>query len=887
MADEGIDRGVVAAVAASAGGLALVVYAVGLDALGFPEAFLGGVILAWAAWLLHVDRRRREGVEGGGFLRRARSERTVLASMLALALVGGVSWIHGGRFHGGGRVLHDHELVHYGLGARWFEPLGHDGLYAALTLALVEDAPERAETLSLVKNLRTYDLEGLDAAVERGRGVRARFDDEGWEAFKADVRVLDARMQDRDWSTLLVDHGFNATPFWRMLAAPWTAAPLSGGALLAMALVDPVLLLLALLAVRRSFGRLEALLVAVVFFVNPFASFGFTGGAFLRLLWWSALLGAAAAWRSGRPVLAGSALAVATLDRVFPGLFVVPWVVAALRGRATPAGRDALRAVVAFGAAGLGLFGLTLATSGGLGAWEAFLANIQAHERFVYLNQIALRNLFLSDPISALASLVAFDEAAWTASRQAASEGTAGALTGLRLVLGAGLLAAMARAPGRTTGLALAAFLPFVLLYPANYYYLFLLVPLLALAEAPSLAIGLVALLALARFLAVPLGSPLAAESLHGLISWGLLGLTVGAIVRGAGLRWPGALGLAGAAVGAVVVGRVVAPAPSPGFTDHDLLPADVAPAPGLVAVSEPMRAFGQGWRGGHQLRLDPGASGGEATLRFDVGRGGPHRLKLVATRTPVFGDVSVALDGAPVALGLSLYDEGVALAQTATAVELEAGEHALTVAVRGADPRARGRLVGLDRIVAVPAWDKTPRAALDAVLGWIVAHPADGFDGGARGVADEVDLLVELALRDAAWRPRLAERLAALGPLVAALPTYERPPFQALAARAQAVVDGEDVPERPAGDPGRALSEALADGQRHGDVLAVAQVVHQAAASGDRTVAEAGVAWLVALQEPAGHLGPVAVRRTDPTRAGALAFARALVAAGVETGRG
>ena len=145
-----------------------------------------------------------------------------------------------------------------------------------------------------------------------------------------------------------------------------------------------------------AYGWTAALLGVIELCLVYGASFGWTGGAFLRYVWFAATLGAACLLHRARFAPAGALLALAAALRVFPALFAVPLGLKALlrtwRERRVP--REHLRFFTAFAGTGLALFLLTGLQARGLGAWGEFRLNMSKHMDTVSPNIVGLTPLF-------------------------------------------------------------------------------------------------------------------------------------------------------------------------------------------------------------------------------------------------------------------------------------------------------------------------------------------------------------------------------------------------------------------------------------------------------------------------------------------------------------
>ena len=149
------------------------------------------------------------------------------------------------------RYVHEHEVFHYFVGAKYFPELGYDRLYDCATAAEAEAGFVERIELRSQRDLRTNALVKGTDILERSADCRASFGAERWKAFVHDVSWFAAGRDVEDWHRVLRDHGFNATPTWIALAAPIArslpAADWSIGTIVAP--LDPLLLALAFAAV--------------------------------------------------------------------------------------------------------------------------------------------------------------------------------------------------------------------------------------------------------------------------------------------------------------------------------------------------------------------------------------------------------------------------------------------------------------------------------------------------------------------------------------------------------------------------------------------------------------------------------------------------------------
>jgi hypothetical protein len=136
------------------------------------------------------------------------------------------------------------------------------------------------------------------------------------------------------------------------------------------------------------------LLAAIHFCVLFGAGFGWTGGSFLRFLWFFAVIAAFAALARGRHAAAGALLALATMLRIFPAFFAAALLFKAVGDGLMHGGIEGghRRLFAAFSLTAVLLGTATLVFSGG-GAWADFGRNMALHRTTVSPNMVGLTGL--------------------------------------------------------------------------------------------------------------------------------------------------------------------------------------------------------------------------------------------------------------------------------------------------------------------------------------------------------------------------------------------------------------------------------------------------------------------------------------------------------------
>jgi hypothetical protein len=291
-------------------------------------------------------------------------------------------------------------------------------------------------------------------------------------------------MGDRGYLDSLTDHGGNATPVWIALAhlifAKTTA---TNNTLIITGLLDPLLLLIAFLAIWRTFGLRTTLVSMVVFGANDFYMFGSNWAfATLRHDWMVYLALGACALKREKWMLGGALLALSAMIRAFPAFALIGaampagwWIyehwrahgrppkLADLRAAQEPVLRVALGAIVC-----VAFFFLFSSALFSVGTWGEWLQKVSILDRDPHTNHVSLRGL--------------------VAGNDSMHINTLNARMPLFIALAAtfaGLIIAAARGKTPARAAMLGTLLIPIAFNPANYYIHFIFVlPLLALEKS-------------------------------------------------------------------------------------------------------------------------------------------------------------------------------------------------------------------------------------------------------------------------------------------------------------------------------------------------------------------------------------------------------------------
>ena len=346
------------------------------------------------------------------------SRRAVVGTLGVCAALAAASFANLGRAqfvdhnHGRPGYVHNYDMRVYYPVAKYFRELRFDGLYEASVAAYIDDDPSvSVESLGGVqlRDLRTHAMVRVSDVADRIDSVKYRFTPERWREFVTDMRYFRLNMGTHDYLGSMSDHGGNATPAWFAIAHVIFARTHAGNAtLLATALLDPLLLALAFIAIARTFGVRTMLVAIVVFGANDFYMFGTDWfGATLRHDWMAYLALGVCALKAQRFALGGALLGMSAMMRAFPLLALagvaipgVWWLAREIaRRRAIPGWKEIVREQrpllrAAAGAIAVAL-GMVLVSSilFSPGAWNGWLHKVSLLDSSPHVNHVSLRGL--------------------------------------------------------------------------------------------------------------------------------------------------------------------------------------------------------------------------------------------------------------------------------------------------------------------------------------------------------------------------------------------------------------------------------------------------------------------------------------------------------------
>jgi hypothetical protein len=224
-----------------------------------------------------------------------------------------------------GTYLNAYEFFHYYLGSKYQGELGSTRLYAAALVADDETGRKWNHSSGTIRDLATGGYVKADEVLKKREAVKQHFTTERWETFKKDVVWLKNRMVESRWAGVLRDKGYNGTPVWGMVVGTLFTNRVStdtDAGMMLLAMLDPLLILLAFASVAWAFGPRAALFMIVLLGTSYMMKWWHMKGALLRTDFAMCMLFCACFLKKRWYGTAGVFLAWAALSRIFPAVLL-------------------------------------------------------------------------------------------------------------------------------------------------------------------------------------------------------------------------------------------------------------------------------------------------------------------------------------------------------------------------------------------------------------------------------------------------------------------------------------------------------------------------------------------------------------------------------------
>lgn len=322
--------------------------------------------------------------------------RALRGALVIAALCTSLQYFYGQR--NDGQWLHRWDVYHQVFGAKYFAELGYFRTYEC-TWEIDQQSAKHFSNVEYMRDIATLEVRKVEDVVGE-RDCEQLFTPERREQFVGDIEAMWALEGQGMWKTLFGDKGFNGTPFHA-----WTLAQLLRGndldywSLIALASIDVLLMLMAFGVVARVWDIETAAIAALFWAANFPNNFGHMGGSLLRFDYIAMLIFALAAMKRDRWALAGVCVAWASMVRAFPAVFAIGLAIKAgaelIATRQLP--REYARFFLAYGAAILVMFGLSLTLTHGIDHWFEWIANIRTHTEHTRGFRVGFKHMFMLD----------------------------------------------------------------------------------------------------------------------------------------------------------------------------------------------------------------------------------------------------------------------------------------------------------------------------------------------------------------------------------------------------------------------------------------------------------------------------------------------------------
>lgn len=242
-----------------------------------------------------------------------------------ILIIGLFTQIRFGTLHNG-FFLHAHDCIHYQIGSKYFKEFGYNGIYAGITQGLKE-LNQSIPSILPPKTFRDLDNKTgihLNSTHPKTEEIKNRFTEQRWKQLKDDIMQWDKKYSP-DWSHLVRDAGYNPPPAWTIWGLSMNQIVTPKNSIL-YGVPDIIILIIIFYLLWANIGPRPTLypFAAMMFFPSgPYAPFDWIGGSLFRFLWVLWLTVGLIAYYKKQYRLAGFALALASLERIFPGAWLM------------------------------------------------------------------------------------------------------------------------------------------------------------------------------------------------------------------------------------------------------------------------------------------------------------------------------------------------------------------------------------------------------------------------------------------------------------------------------------------------------------------------------------------------------------------------------------
>mgnify|MGYP000331552817 CR=1 FL=1 len=167
--------------------------------------------------------------------------------------------------------INAYEFYHYYIGTKYAREVGYTNMYAASLVADKDTGMKWRDKSGTIRDLATGRHINHKTVLDNADKYRAMFSEKRWEEFKKDILYFKKNLVQYRWNGILKDKGYNGTPVWSMVVGTVFSNRISTDSdkgMMFLALLDPLLILVAFLMAAWAFGWRTAFLMIILLGTN-------------------------------------------------------------------------------------------------------------------------------------------------------------------------------------------------------------------------------------------------------------------------------------------------------------------------------------------------------------------------------------------------------------------------------------------------------------------------------------------------------------------------------------------------------------------------------------------------------------------------------------------
>lgn len=220
--------------------------------------------------------------------------------------------------------LHQSEIAHYYIGAKYYKEIGYKDFYRELARNEIKNGRGIMIERTQIRDLEKYELFSGSRVYGELLSAHSNLSPSGSAQLSKDVDNIRTLFGYAHYQNILTDHGYNGSPLYTAIFGfLFKMFPASYSFFTVMALLDILLLIGGLTLIWLAFGPLAGTVSSLIIGLGEPWSYLWTGGSVGRYLWFFLFCLGFALLRKNNRLLSMSILCVAGLLRIFPFVFVL------------------------------------------------------------------------------------------------------------------------------------------------------------------------------------------------------------------------------------------------------------------------------------------------------------------------------------------------------------------------------------------------------------------------------------------------------------------------------------------------------------------------------------------------------------------------------------